>query len=206
MDVLGSVTLFVIMLALAAMPSASVAIVVARSATHGFKHGVSVSLGIVLADLIFVLLALFGLSAFAEAMGSFFLVVKYLGAIYLLWLGYSLLSSNKATIKLTISPVKGNDIAVSFFAGFVLTLGDIKAIFFYASLLPMFVDVVAVRMLDVFIISIITILSVGGVKLAYVILSKNILASVAGSPHKSLANKIVGGFMLGAGGYLIAKS
>ena len=33
----------------------------------------------------------FGLSVVAETMGSLFMVVKYLGALYLLWLGCSLL-------------------------------------------------------------------------------------------------------------------
>jgi len=48
---------------LAALPSASVALVITRSATLGVANGIAVSAGIVLGDLIFILLAIFGLSA-----------------------------------------------------------------------------------------------------------------------------------------------
>lgn len=81
---LGAVTLFLIMLTLAALPSASVALVVTRSATAGFANGVAVALGIVVGDLLFVALAILGLSLLAETMGAFFAILKYLGGAYLI--------------------------------------------------------------------------------------------------------------------------
>ena len=58
MDLLDSISLFLIMIALAAVPSTSVALVVTRSATLGISNGVAVSLGIVLGDLVFIFLAI----------------------------------------------------------------------------------------------------------------------------------------------------
>jgi threonine/homoserine/homoserine lactone efflux protein len=63
------ISLLVTMLILAAIPSASVALVVTRSATLGIKNGISVACGIVLGDLIFVALAILGMSVLAETMG-----------------------------------------------------------------------------------------------------------------------------------------
>lgn len=86
-----------------------------------------------MADLVFVMFAILGLSALVETMGSLFMVLKYLGAAYLLWLGFLLLNSKNAPVKSIISPMKKSNLMVSFLAGFTSTLGDIKAIFFYAS-------------------------------------------------------------------------
>jgi threonine/homoserine/homoserine lactone efflux protein len=57
------------MLVLAAIPSASVALVVTRSATLGIKNGISVACGIVLCDLIFVALAILGMGFLAKQWG-----------------------------------------------------------------------------------------------------------------------------------------
>lgn len=89
--------LLVLMVGLAVLPSASVALVVTRSATHGFPHGAAVASGIVIGDLIFVTLAVLGLSALAETGGGFMLsVFRYLGGSYLIWLGLGLLRSRRA--------------------------------------------------------------------------------------------------------------
>ena len=97
MSIIDSISLFAIMVTLAIIPSTSVALVVTRSATLGVGNGIAVALGIVLGDLIFILLAILGLSVIAETMGGFFLVIKYLGGAYLLWLGFVLLTSNNKT-------------------------------------------------------------------------------------------------------------
>eukprot|EP00903_Cladosiphon_okamuranus_P004055 g4053.t1 len=123
-----------VMLVLAAIPSASVALVVTRSATHGFSNGIAVALGIVLADLVFVALAILGLGFLAETLGSFFITLRYLGGAYLIWLGIRLLRSPGG---MNLSPAGPNRFSLfaSFTSGFLLTLGDVKAILFYATII-----------------------------------------------------------------------
>ena len=77
MSIIETISLFGIMAALAAMPSTSVALVVTRSATLGVGNGIAVAMGIVLGDLVFIMLAILGLSVVAEAMGNLFVVIKY---------------------------------------------------------------------------------------------------------------------------------
>lgn len=50
MSIVESITLFGIMMALAAVPSTSVALVITRSATLGIRNGLAVAMGIVLGD------------------------------------------------------------------------------------------------------------------------------------------------------------
>ena len=59
----GSITaLFGTMIVLAFIPSASVLVVSAKSAACGFTHGVFTTIGIVVGDIIFIILAIYGLS------------------------------------------------------------------------------------------------------------------------------------------------
>lgn len=206
MNIIETITLFVIMAVLAALPSASVALVIARSATLGVANGIAVSAGIVLGDLIFILLAIFGLSVVAEAMGGMFMLIKYLGAAYLLWLGFSLLTS-KSSITITVDKKIGKrNLATSFLAGLFLTLGDIKAIIFYVSLFPVFINLSMLHLADILIIISVMVASVGGVKVLYAF-SATKLASMARN-HKldNAARKTAGSFMVGAGSWLIIKA
>jgi len=206
MSIIEIISLFVIMGALAAVPSASVALVIARSATLGVANGIAVSAGIVLGDLVFILLAILGLSVVAESMGGLFMVIKYLGATYLLWLGFTLLIS-KSTTTITVDKITGKrNLVASFLAGFILTLGDIKAIIFYVSLFPVFINLSELYMADILIIISVMVISVGGVKILYAF-SATKLASLA-KRHKldNAARKTAGGIMVGAGSYLIVKA
>ncbi|WP_048305565.1 LysE family translocator [Halomonas sp. PR-M31] len=163
MSLVEILALFAAMAALALVPSTSVALVVARSCSAGFSNGSAVVVGIVAGDLVFVFLAVLGMAALAEVVGSFF-------------------------------------------SGLLLTLGDVKAIFFYASLFPAFVNLATIGTLDIAIIAVITIVAVGGVKLGYAYFAGGV-ASFATNYRAERAVKVTaGGLMVGAGSYLIAKA
>ena len=206
MSIIESITLVGIMATLAAMPSTSVAFVVTRSAMLGVANGIAVAAGIVLGDLAFVMLAIFGLSMMAEAMGSFFIVIKLLGGLYLIWLGFSLLTSKTSSTIRSKHPNKKSSLVASFIAGFLLTLGDIKAIIFYASLMPVFIDLSALKTSEVLVVVFITIFSVGGVKLVYALFANKLAAYVHGVRMENKARKVAGGFMVGVGSYIIVKA
>jgi threonine/homoserine/homoserine lactone efflux protein len=73
--------LFGVMAVLALIPGGSVLTVSARSAAWGFIHGVLTTAGIVAGDIVFILLAILGLSVLVEAMDSLFFLIKYLGGV-----------------------------------------------------------------------------------------------------------------------------
>jgi len=205
MTLIDIVSLFAIMVALAAIPSASVALVVTRAATAGVADGIAVAAGIVVGDLIFVVLAILGLSVIAEAMGGVFLVLKTAGAVYLMWLGFSLLKSSLRRTSPRQHGPAGASFVTSFVAGLVLTLGDLKAIVFYASLFPVFIDLTAVTVVDVGSIVLTTVLAVGGVKSVYAVFARRVVARSRGMQLEAPAKVVGGGFMLGAGAYLLVK-
>ena len=142
-------------------------------------------------------------------MGEVFIVIRYLGAAYLWWIGFSLLTSSKDQPIRVKDSKSRTSLVASLLAGFLLTLGDIKAIFFYISLFPAFMDLSALTIADISVIVLITIVAVGGVKIAYAFSANRIVQLSSGSKVglrlDNYAKKAAGSFMLGAGTYLIVK-
>ena len=151
--------LFGVMVVLALVPSVSVFTVSTRSAAYGFIHGVFVTMGIAVVDIFFILIAIFGLSVLAEAMGSLFIFVKYLGGAYLVWLGVALWRSRLS--ELQAGDIRESSLLSSFLAGFFITLGDQKAILFYFGIFPAFFNLATLSYLDMGIIIIIMLFEIG---------------------------------------------
>ncbi|GEM_PF-1291263 len=128
MNIIDSIALFAIMVTLAAIPSTSVALVITRSATLGLANGIAVATGIVIGDLIFVLLALLGLSVVSETSGDLFSGIKYLGGAYLIGMGIGLLRSRDWTT-VTVEQRELGTLLTSLLAGLFLTLGDTRPSF-----------------------------------------------------------------------------
>ena len=140
-------TAFVLALVLLGLsPGPAWASVVATSLARGFRPAAAMAIGVASADVFFVLLAVFGLVLLAKALGAFFLLVKFAGAAYLIWLGVKLWRSPPAAPD---GPPTSNGSLGPFLAGFALTLGNPKAIAFYLGFLPAFIDLTAVDGWDV---------------------------------------------------------
>ncbi len=202
---LGSITaLFGSMLVLAFIPSVSVLLVSARSAASGFTHGVFTTIGIVAGDIIFIILAIYGLSVVAELMGSRFSLVKYLGGAYLIWLGIRLWRSNPnpGAIENNIEP----SLTSSFLSGLFITLGDQKAILFYLGLFPAFLDLSTVTLADTSIIILIATLAVGGAKLVYAYSADRASLFLASTGAAKIINIAAGALMVGIGVLLVVKT
>lgn len=206
MSIIQALTLFAIMVSLAALPSSSVALVVARSATAGVANGIAVSVGIILGDLLFVLLAVTGLAAVAELMGGFFSVLKFVGGLYLIWLGVSLLKAQGGQLSLQDTERGNRGLLVSISAGFLLTLGDIKAILFYASLFPLFINLDSASVLDYAWVVAITVISVGSVKILYAVFATNVAEYAQKKQIGSTPQMVAGGLMVGVGTYVVLKA
>ncbi|GAB5561516.1 MAG: LysE family translocator [Synoicihabitans sp.] len=205
MTLISIITLLATMVVLAAIPSASVALVVTRSVTYGVRNGISVACGIVMGDLVFVALAILGMGFLAETMGSFFVVLRYVAGAYLIWLGVTIIRS-KDKVNLTQPDVSKLSLLASFVSGLLLTLGDIKAILFYASLFPAFVDMTNLRASEVVGIVVVTIVAVGGVKIFYALSAQQIAQRFQNPKAQKLTKSTAGCCMVGAGAYIITKA
>ncbi len=113
----------------ALVPSVSVLAVSARSAALGFAHGVLTTAGIVVGDIVFIIIAIYGLSLLADLMGNHFALIRYFGGAYLIWLGTVLWRSTPKADGVEGSSM--TSMSSSFLTGLLITLADQKAILFY---------------------------------------------------------------------------
>ncbi len=133
---LFSVTTFFVVLA----PGPAALAVAVEAASNGFKRSLLVTLGVAIANVVLFILSAAGVSAAIVASQLLFLIVKWIGIVYLLYLGFGALFS--ATSALTIQPgnrVTGN-LSRVFFRGFMIELSNPKALLYFTALLPQFVD------------------------------------------------------------------
>lgn len=170
MTLSAGMALLASMVVLALLPSVSVLAVSARAASAGFVHGAATSVGIIVGDIVYILLALFGLALLTEAMGEWSYLVKYVGGAYLIWMGLRLWKSGGDRISAE-GQGQSSSLLSSFLSGLLLTLADQKALIFYLGFLPAFIDLSGISYLDAAVIMAITVVSVGGVKLSYAFLA-----------------------------------
>lgn len=192
------------MFLLAATPGPGVFATVSRSLASGFGHAAVVVAGIVTGDLVFLLLAIFGLASIAELLGGFFLLVKIAGGLYLLWLGYSIWKRTPGSVQ--ISAVRELSWRQNYVTGLVITLGNPKVVFFYLGFLPTFLDLQSLDMVDVTIVATVVSLVLGGVMLAYAWSAARARELFRSERAERVMNRVAGGVMITTGGVLILKS
>jgi len=187
--------LFGAMVVLAALPSLSVLVVVARAAAGGWRHGVAAAAGIVLGDLVLMSIALVGVAAVTQALGPWYGVLNLLAAAYLAWMGVKLWRASGAGAAPEAVPTS---LAGSLAAGWLLTLGDQKAVLFYLAFFPAFLDLGALTAADLGVVALITIVAVGGTKCLYALLAAQV--------RQRLRPGYGRGLQRGAGGVLVVAA
>ncbi|RUT35064.1 LysE family translocator [Arsenicitalea aurantiaca] len=131
------VTLFTFTIAYAIavlVPGPGVAAVVARALGGGFASAFPMVLGILIGDLLYLVVAVFGLAALAMHFSAVFIVVRWAGALYLLYIAYKFWTARPDAE--TVRARAGEHWSRTLLAGVALTLGNPKTIVFYLALLP----------------------------------------------------------------------
>src|SRR6185436_6813453 len=112
--------------------------IVARSTTQGFRGGAVAAMGIGAGTLVHILAAALGLSAILAASASAFTLVKFAGAVYLLYVGVSLLRSRAPAQD--APRIERAPLQAVFMQGFLTNVLNPKVALFFLALLPQFVD------------------------------------------------------------------
>ena len=210
MTFFDALSLFFILLFLASIPGTSVALVVVRSSLHGVKYGIVTALGIVTGDMIFILIAMLGLTALSQQLGALFIIFRYLAALYLIGIGLQLLISKKrnqpdTNVSLTPHHTATSITVTSFLSGLLVTLSDIKAILFYASLFPAFIDVSALQSTDIILITAIRLVAVSSAKISYAVGAHKVIKVSQTIRCQHVIKMLSGSFMIASGGYILTK-
>ena len=120
------------------LPGPDLLYVLTRGVSGGRRAGIISGLGVGGGEVIHTLLAIAGLAALLAASLTAFLLLKYVGAAYLIYLGLKTIRDKQA---LSLSSVGApTSLRAVFWQGVLTNVLNPKAVLFYVAFLPQFVD------------------------------------------------------------------
>ncbi|MEM1299932.1 MAG: LysE family translocator [Pseudomonadota bacterium] len=179
-------------------PGPFVAAIAARSAAFGFNAGVSMAVGAWLAEKIWILAAIFGLALIAAHYASILIVLKFVGAGWLIWLGWKLISGRSGVLA-SDEMVAREPFWRGVGTGFLINIGNPKAALFFMALFPGFFDVAAMTWVDaVLILAVSTPIGLGS-DLTYAWAAAKARAMLKNARIARRIDQTTGGILAGAG-------
>ncbi|MBS9715937.1 LysE family translocator [Pseudohalocynthiibacter aestuariivivens] len=136
---LASLVLFAgALLVAAGSPGPSIAALVARVLSRGPRDVMPFLAAMWFGEAIWLSLAVWGLASIAESFHAAFLVLKWVGVLYLVYLAWRMWT---APVAFEVSDLTGRRSGTKMFAaGLAVTLGNPKIMVFYMALLPSIID------------------------------------------------------------------
>lgn len=122
-----------------ASPGPGLAAVVARGLGHGMTAAPAFVAGFVVGDLVWFTIAATGLAVIAQTFTTVFIVIKYAGCAYLLWMAWKIWTAPVTGAEVKADAAKPRWLS-SFLGSLALTLGNPKVIVFFLSIMPLVVD------------------------------------------------------------------
>lgn len=178
-------------------PGPAVAMVMSRGASVGLTRTLPFIAGLVMGDLMLFGMALLGLVALAKTFSPLFLLIKWVGVGYLLYLAYSMWN---AEINTAHTPTAVGTGWRSFALAILLPLGNPKAVGFYVALLPAFMDVEALSLVAAFKFCIVIVVVWSSVLILYTALADKGRRHLSNSSARKWLNRSSAGAMVAAAG------
>ena len=124
---------------------------IARSLSGGFHAAWPLALGVVIGDVLWSLLAIFGITWILSLYGGILAVLKWVAAGVFILMGIAVIRSADKTIGAD-SNLTRPGMWAGFVAGLAVILGNPKAILFYLGVLPGFFDLARLTTADAIVI------------------------------------------------------
>jgi threonine/homoserine/homoserine lactone efflux protein len=191
------------LLVAAGSPGPSIAALVARVMTAGWRGVLPFLAAMWIGEAIWLSLAVWGLAAIAESLHLLFTVIKYLGVAYLLYLAW----------RMWFAPVELRDGALPrpssagrlFAAGMAVTLGNPKIMVFYLALLPAIIDLKAVTLIGWAELTVTMFVVLAAIDLAWVGLAAQARRVLRSPRALRAANRTSAAVMAGAAAAIAAR-
>jgi threonine/homoserine/homoserine lactone efflux protein len=179
-----------------AVPGPGVVAMVARGLGSGFRAALPFTIGIALGDLVYLTAAVLGLAFIAQSFGMAFMVLKYAGAAYLMYLAYKFWTSGTGFDR--VEARRAESPFVSFLSGLMVTLGNPKVMVFYLALLPAIIDLSSVTVQDYAVLVVITSVILLAILLPYLALATRTRALLQTPKALKRISRVAAGFLGGA--------
>lgn len=185
-------------LALCVTPGPGVVYIVTRSVSHGRAAGLASVLGVGLGNLANAILASLGLAAIFAVSSAAFLVVKYVGAAYLVFLGVQALLARKPDAQAE-GELRTHSMRRLFVDGAMVSLMNPKTTLFFAAFVPQFVRPDAPAFVQTLLLSVLFVLMALCTDSFYALASGTVRDRVASPRATALGRSASGVVFIGLG-------
>ncbi|RVC60106.1 LysE family translocator, partial [Mesorhizobium sp. M4B.F.Ca.ET.088.02.2.1] len=122
------------------IPGPAMLYAAAQTMARGRWSGLTAALGIHLGGYVHVLAAAAGLSVLFHAVPPLYMAVKLIGALYLIWLGVSLLRARTQGGDAALPAIERKSARRAFFESITVEVLNPKTAIFFMAFLPQFID------------------------------------------------------------------
>jgi threonine/homoserine/homoserine lactone efflux protein len=181
----------------AASPGPGIAALVARVIGRGSEGASAFAAGLILGDLIWLAVAILGLAVVAQSFHEIFLVIKYAGAAYLIYLAYRMWTAPAVPHDVAADRSREGDLRL-FIGGLALTLGNPKVVAFYLALLPNLIDLTRAGLTGYVELASVSIIVLSAAFGAYIVAAARARALFRSVRAMRLLNRVGGTMIAGA--------
>ena len=187
----------------AGSPGPSIAALVARVLTNGLRDVLPFLAAMWLGEALWLSCAVAGLAVVARTLGVVFLLIKFVGVAYLLYLAWKMWFAPTEVSKGELP--SGQSAWRMFGAGLTVTLGNPKIMVFYLALLPTLVDLDRVRGTAWLELTAVTVVVLMTVDLAWALLAVRARRLLTSRKAVKIANRASATMMAGAAAVIAAQ-
>jgi threonine/homoserine/homoserine lactone efflux protein len=182
-----------------AIPGPTILLVLSYSIAHGRNSTLPLVAGVALGDSVAITLSLIGLGTLLAASALWFTVIKWMGGLYLVYLGFKLLRDAGKPMPIHSGQSEAASPRKLFGNAFIVTALNPKSIVFFIALLPQFISPAHAPVPQLFILGItfVVLATIGAT--SYALFAASIRRFMA-SPRAQKAYGLVGGGLLCAAG------
>ncbi|CAN7268112.1 LysE family translocator [Pararhizobium sp. LjRoot255] len=188
----------------AAIPGPGMTAIVARALGSGFRETFFMGLGLVLGDLIYLTAVILGLAFVAQTFTTAFMVIKVLGALYLVYIAYKLWTAG--LLPQEIQAKRSANMGLSFLSGLLVTLGNPKTMLFYVALVPTLIDLRAIGLDEYAILVGSTFIVLMAVLIPYILLASRARLLLKQPRALKSLNRIAAGILGSTAAYIATRA
>ena len=208
MSLEASITFFIAIFIFAITPGPGTFALLARALMSGSWACLPMTLGIIVSDIIYLVLSTFGLATIAENYGGVFTAIRFIGAAYLLYLGYKMWTADVETsfkVDDTRKDSKKKNWLNGLIQGFLISASNPKVILFYIAFLPTFIDLTALETADIIQLSVLTFFALLAGLMLIAVGASSVRGYLKSQKAVKRLNRTAGGIMIGAGLFLVSR-
>ena len=187
------------------MPGPIVTLVIAQTLRYGTAIGLSTVAGSAAGNALLVTVGALGLSTIFILLTDLFEIIRWVGAIYLIWLGIREWCSSGAELNAAEAGVRQAKSSV-FWQAIVVAITNPKTILFYAAFFPQFIDIER-PLGPQLLIMCVSFVVIGGIfDSCYALMAGRLRGYITGVHRAKIRSRITGGLLVCTGiGLVLAR-